>query len=133
MINNRSEAALLEFFSEALHFVWIEAAELPPSRVPGEDLESITLLRNCGVYCVVDALGFADALVRVCEEQEREVVFLGELLMGGCAVYTNTYYLGALLTDLLVLVAESASLDCAAWSIVFGVEVEDEFLAVKVS
>ncbi|OLE71396.1 hypothetical protein AUF78_02000 [archaeon 13_1_20CM_2_51_12] len=60
MINNRSEAALLEFFSEALHFVWIEAAELPPSRVPGEDLESITLLRNCGVYCVVEGFGDGD-------------------------------------------------------------------------
>jgi len=60
MINNGSETTLLEFLSEALRFFWIEAAELPAPRIPCEDLESVTLLRNCGVYCVVEGFGNGD-------------------------------------------------------------------------
>lgn len=58
MINNGSETALLELLSEALYFFWIEAAELPAPRIPCEDLESITLLHNRCVYCIVE--GFCD-------------------------------------------------------------------------
>ena len=61
MINHGSETTFFEFLSEALHFFWIEAAELPAPRIPCEDLESITLLRNCCVYCVVE--GFGDGYV----------------------------------------------------------------------
>jgi hypothetical protein len=60
MINNGSETALLEFFSEALHFFRVEAAELPASRVPGENLEGVTLLTDCCVYRVVERLGDGD-------------------------------------------------------------------------
>jgi hypothetical protein len=60
VIDYGTEAALLEFFSEALHFFRVERAELPASRIPGEDLESITLLRYRRVYCVVEGLGDGD-------------------------------------------------------------------------
>jgi hypothetical protein len=60
MINYRSETALFEFFSETLHFFRVEAAELPAPRVAREDLEGITLLRNCCVYCVVEGFGDGD-------------------------------------------------------------------------
>ena len=58
MINHGSETTFFEFLSEALHFFWIEAAELPAPRIPCEDLESITLLHDRCVYCVVE--GFCD-------------------------------------------------------------------------
>ena len=58
MIDYWSEAALFEFLSKALHFFGIEIAELPAPRVPGEYLESIALLRNRCVYCIVE--GFCD-------------------------------------------------------------------------
>ena len=60
MISNGSETTLLEFLSEALHFFWIEAAELPSSRVPGEDLEGVALFLYCCVYCVVEGFGDGD-------------------------------------------------------------------------
>jgi len=55
-----SEAALLEFLTEALHFFRVKRAELPASRIPREDLESITLVRDGCVYCVVEGLGDGD-------------------------------------------------------------------------
>jgi hypothetical protein len=55
-----SEAALLEFLTEVLHFLGVEAAELPASRISSEDLESITLLRYRCVYCVVERFGDGD-------------------------------------------------------------------------
>ena len=58
MVDYWSEAALFEFLSKALHFFGIEIAELPAPRIPGEYLESITLLRNRCVYCIVE--GFCD-------------------------------------------------------------------------
>lgn len=58
MIYHWSEAALGEFFAEALHLFRVQAAELPAAGVAGEDLESITLVSNCCVYCVVE--GFSD-------------------------------------------------------------------------
>ncbi len=79
MINNGSETTLLEFLSEALHFFWIEAAELPAPRVPGEDLESITLLRNCCVYCVVE--GFCDGDVD--PNSNRKVSLVGLAFSSG--------------------------------------------------
>ena len=60
MIHDRSETALLEFLTEALHFLRVERAELPASRIPREDLENITLLRYRCVYCVVERLGDGD-------------------------------------------------------------------------
>src|SRR5438552_1799814 len=58
MIDYGSETALFEFLSKALHFVRVQIAELPAPRIPGEYLESITLLRNGCVYCIVE--GFCD-------------------------------------------------------------------------
>jgi len=58
VIDYWSEAALFEFLSEALHFFGIEIAELPAPRIPREDLEGITFLRDRCVYCIVE--GFCD-------------------------------------------------------------------------
>src|SRR2546426_6574260 len=46
----------------------------------------------------------------------------------------NAYsqHLSAKFTDFLVLIPEPAGFDRAAWSIILGVEVEDEFLAPKI-
>ncbi len=60
MVDYWSEAALLEFLTEALHFFRVERAELPASRISSEDLESITLLRGRCVYCVVEGFGDGD-------------------------------------------------------------------------
>jgi hypothetical protein len=60
MVDYWSEPALLEFLTEALHFFRVERAELPASRIPREDLESITLLRYGCVYCVVEGFGDRD-------------------------------------------------------------------------
>jgi len=53
-----SEAALLEFLTEALHFFRVERAELPASRIPREDLKSIAFVPYGCLYCVVE--GFSD-------------------------------------------------------------------------
>jgi len=79
MINNGSETTLLEFLSEALHFFWIEAAELPAPRIPCEDLESITLLHNCCVYCVVEGFGNGD----VDPNSNRKVSLVGLAFSSG--------------------------------------------------
>jgi len=55
-----SEAALLEFLTEDLHFFRVERAELPASRIPREHLESITLLRYRCLYGVVERFGDGD-------------------------------------------------------------------------
>jgi len=60
MIDYRAETALFEILSKALHFFWIEAAELPAPRIPGKYLESITLLRNRRVDCIVEGFGDGD-------------------------------------------------------------------------
>ena len=38
----------------------VERAELPASRIPREDLKSITLVRDGCVYCVVEGFGDGD-------------------------------------------------------------------------
>ena len=60
MIHDRSETALLEFLTEALHFFRVERAELPATRIPGEDLEGVALFLRCCVYCVVEGFGDGD-------------------------------------------------------------------------
>jgi len=54
MINNWTQTALCEFLAEALHFLAVKVAELPASRVPGEDLEIVTLLRDGCVDCRIE-------------------------------------------------------------------------------
>jgi hypothetical protein len=73
-----SEPALLEFLAEAVHLFRVERAELPASRIPREDLESITLVRDGCVYCVVEGLGDGD----VDPDLNRRV----SLVHGGIAV-----------------------------------------------
>ncbi|HEX9612522.1 MAG TPA: hypothetical protein VGA05_02790 [Candidatus Bathyarchaeia archaeon] len=60
MVDYWSEAALLEFLTEALHFFRVERAELPASRIPREDLESITFVPYGCLYCVVEGLSDGD-------------------------------------------------------------------------
>ena len=60
MIDYGSEAALLEFFPEALYLIRLQTAKLPAPRVPSEDLENITLLCYCCVYCVIEGFGDGD-------------------------------------------------------------------------
>ncbi len=84
-------------------------------------------------FLVEDTVGLANSLLRVREQWERQMEFLRELLVGRGAVHADPKDLGSLIADLLVLVSEATSLDGAARSIVFGVEVEDEFLALKVA
>src|SRR3989442_1300195 len=48
------------------------------------------------------------------------------------AVHAYSQHLSAKFTDFLVLIPEPAGFDCAARSIILGVEVEDEFLAPKI-
>src|SRR3989442_13581521 len=47
-------------------------------------------------------------------------------------VHAYSQHLSAKFTDFLVLIPEPAGFDRAAWSIILGVEVEDEFLAPKI-
>jgi hypothetical protein len=60
VIDYRSETALLELLPETLHLFLVEAAELPASRVSGEDLEGIAFFLQCCVYCVVEGFGDGD-------------------------------------------------------------------------
>ena len=60
MIDYRSEPALIKFLTEALHFFRVESTVLPASRIPREDLESITLLRYGCVYGVIEGFGDGD-------------------------------------------------------------------------
>src|SRR3989442_4753504 len=48
------------------------------------------------------------------------------------AVHAYSQHLSAKFTDFLVLIPEPAGFDCAARSIILGVEVEDEVLAPKI-
>ena len=60
MVDHWPEAALLEFLTETLHFFRVERAELPASRIPREDLESITFVVYGCLYCVVEGFGDGD-------------------------------------------------------------------------
>jgi hypothetical protein len=60
VIDCRSEAALLEFLTEALDLFRVESAELPAPRVPREDLKGVAFFRDCRVYCVVEGFGDGD-------------------------------------------------------------------------
>jgi hypothetical protein len=60
VVDYGSETALLELLPETLHLFLIEAAELPASRVPREDLERVAFFLDCGVYCVVEGFGDGD-------------------------------------------------------------------------
>jgi hypothetical protein len=58
VIDHGTQTTLGEFVPETLHFFRVEGAELPASRVPGENLERVTFFLRCRVYCVVE--GFSD-------------------------------------------------------------------------
>jgi hypothetical protein len=79
VVDYRSEPALLEFLPEALDLFRVESTELPASRIPREDLKSITLLRYGCVYRVVEGLGDGD----VNPDLDRRLsLFTGSLLPG---------------------------------------------------
>ena len=56
-----------------------------------------------------------------------------ELLVAGGAVHADAHDGVALLAQFAVVVAQAASLSRAAGGVVFGVEIEDEFLSTELT
>ena len=75
------------------------------------------------------AVHLGNAVISIHQQGEGQVVLLSELLVAFHSVRADTEDDGVLGCDLFVILAEPASLDRSASSIIFWIEIEDDFLA----
>ncbi len=78
----------------------------------------------------VSAIGLGDRFIRIREEQEREIVFLGKLGVRIWRIRADAAERGGYFEQRCVEIAKRAGLASAAGGVVFGIEVEDERMAV---
>ena len=74
-------------------------------------------------------VSFQDSQVGVGDEVERQVVFGDEVLVRLGAVAADAQHIISQCQKTLVVVAQVASLGCAAWRTVLGIEIEYQFLS----
>ena len=75
-----------------------------------------------------DIVQFPHLLLRVAEENERQLVVLREFSVGVWAVRAYTDYLGIQALENIVTVTEATCLLCAAHCLILRIEVEDDVL-----
>jgi len=81
-----------------------------------------------------NAIEFTNLVPLITEEGEGEVVFLGELFMGGDGIAANPDDFGSRIAKGGVAISEGAGFGGTAGSIVFGVEIQhDGFVTFKVA
>src|SRR5439155_17571780 len=79
-----------------------------------------------------DAVLVGDAVVRIGEQREREVVLLLELGVRALVVGRDAEHNGARALELAVRVADAARLRRAAGGVVLGIEIENDRLAAEI-
>ena len=72
-------------------------------------------------------------MIGIGQQIKRKLELGDELLVFGLVVRANAQNGVALSQECLVVIAQAASLGGAAWSVVFGVEVQDQLFAFEVA
>src|SRR5438876_8520292 len=75
------------------------------------------------VLLTVDSVELGDDLVSIGKQRERQAIFVGELLVRSYIVGTDAQDDDPLFLHDMVRIAERARFLCAAWGIIFWIEV----------
>lgn len=78
------------------------------------------------------SVGFYEMVLGIGQQRKREMILFGKFLMGFFAVDAHAQYGIAFGKHGVVAVAQATRLSRTAGGIIFGVEIEDNFFALKI-